>query len=229
MPISGRRALPSYGHWAYWRAFNVLSDGGRWENRSQCRNQSSAPWLGLHIQQLSKSSVSEENRMPASAPHPSLPALPWWKEWKRSRASRAVELVDSECLIVNSYDQLYTAAKSFCRWNCSQLITSRDLIAAQYAPSTTSGSIPSRTAASHTEHFSRPQITSTERQRTSSLVIRTLDSSTTISQQSEDKAVCLPWMQGRCLYVDDSRAIRRCWICTAERTVAIQAYVRSHS
>src|SRR6202158_4078660 len=44
--------------------------------------------------------------------------------------------------------QLYTAAESFCRWNCSQLITSSDLIAAQYAPSTPDGSIPSRAAAS---------------------------------------------------------------------------------
>ena len=50
-------------------------------------------------------------------------------------------------VIVGRY-QLYTAAKSFCRWNCSQPITSRNLIAAQYAPSTPAGSIPSRTAAS---------------------------------------------------------------------------------
>src|ERR1017187_2930947 len=94
-------------------------------------------------------------------------------------------------VIVGRY-QLYTAAESFCRWNCSQLITSRDVIAAQYAPSTLAGSIPSRTAASYAERFSRPQITSAERQRTSSLAITTLDSSTNISCQSDDKAVCPP-------------------------------------
>src|SRR5579864_2504390 len=91
-------------------------------------------------------------------------------------------------IVIMGHYQLYTAAEPFCRWNCWQLTTSRNLMAAQYAPSTAAGSIPSRAAASQAERFSRPQITSAERQRTSSLAITKLDSPTKISRQSEDKA-----------------------------------------
>ena len=53
-------------------------------------------------------------------------------------------------LVAGPY-QFHTAANSFCRWNCSQLITSRHLMAVQYAPSTLAGSTPSRSAASFAE------------------------------------------------------------------------------
>ena len=80
-------------------------------------------------------------------------------------------------IVIGGHYQLHTAAESFCRWNCSQLITSRDLIAAQYAPSTLAGSTPSRSAASFAERFSSPQITNAKRQKISSLAQTTLDSS----------------------------------------------------
>ena len=96
-------------------------------------------------------------------------------------------------LVAGPY-QFHTAANSFCRWNCSQLITSRDLIAAQYAPSTLAGSTPSRSAASFAERFSSPQITNAKRQKISSLAQTTLDSSSRTLHQSEDKTVCPSWM-----------------------------------
>src|SRR5271167_2021158 len=95
-------------------------------------------------------------------------------------------------IVIGGHYQLYTAVESFCRWNCSQLITSRDLIAAQYAPSTLAGSTPSRSAASFAERFSSPQITNAKRQKISSLAQTTLDSSSRTSHQSEDKTVCSP-------------------------------------